>query len=224
MSGDNESSGHCGFAEGDAVLLRQVLKGRVRTADPARVVLDDENGIALWMADGTVCARRFGQQTQVWHGPTVAITTPGAPCSFHLLRSKPGGPADHWYVNFEQPWRRSGLGFDTHDRILDIVVALDRDAWHSKDVEQLDAAANDGYLSEVEVDLIREQGTHLESRMPELLPALRLWETWALQSPPDWPPAELPEDWASHTTAQTLSDRDGSSTARLTLPLPPDVA
>ena len=41
-----------------------------------------------------------------------------------------------WYVNLQEPFRRTSLGFDTQDLELDLVVALDG-SWQYKDEEKL---------------------------------------------------------------------------------------
>jgi hypothetical protein len=39
----------------------------------------------------------------------------------------------HWYVNFQRPMRRTAIGFDTFDLLLDLVIAPDLSRWDWKD-------------------------------------------------------------------------------------------
>jgi Protein of unknown function (DUF402) len=48
-----------------------------------------------------------------------------------------GPDLDGWYVNLQEPFRRTARGIDTMDSVLDIVVARDG-AWRWKDAEELD--------------------------------------------------------------------------------------
>lgn len=41
--------------------------------------------------------------------------------------------ADARYVNIEEPWQRTPIGFDSRDHLLDIVVTVDLSTWHWKD-------------------------------------------------------------------------------------------
>jgi hypothetical protein len=41
------------------------------------------------------------------------------------------GSFSGWYVNFQEPVRRTTLGFDTADLVLDLVVAADKTHWLS---------------------------------------------------------------------------------------------
>ena len=40
----------------------------------------------------------------------------------HRFREDEGGRFSGYYVNFEEPYRRTGIGFDTNDHTLDILV------------------------------------------------------------------------------------------------------
>lgn len=44
----------------------------------------------------------------------------------------------------ETPWRRSAIGFDTLDHVLDVLVAPDRRSWELKDEDELTWATEQG--------------------------------------------------------------------------------
>lgn len=100
-----------------------------------------------------------------------------------------------WYINLEAPWKRTDLGFDSEDLVLDITVSDDLSTWSWKDEDELDHAVSTGRLSREEAAHIRSAGEHalqiLERReFPFIDDA---WETW--NPDPDWKQAEIPPGW-----------------------------
>ena len=91
----------------------------------------------------------------------------------------------HWYVNLEEPLRRSRVGFDTFDHKLDLIVEADG-SWRWKDEDELGEAAWRGIL---DAEGVRAEG----ERVLAAWPFPTGWEDWR----PDhaWPVPELPEGW-----------------------------
>ena len=80
------------------------------------------------------------------------------------------GAFEHWYVNFEQPLRRSPVGFDTFDEKLDLIVQPDgRYVW--KDEDELEQAAA---LGLVDAAAVRAEA----ARVLEEWPFPTGWEDW----------------------------------------------
>ncbi len=50
-----------------------------------------------------------------------------------------------WYVNLEDPWRETALGFDTTDHLLDVWIDPDR-TWRWKDEDHLGGSGRDRAL------------------------------------------------------------------------------
>jgi hypothetical protein len=89
----------------------------------------------------------------IWTGDGVLrVHAPGQPWSTWRWLASDGTWSSNWYVNLEEPWRRSGTGFDTEDWILDIVV--DGDGWRYKDEDELEWAAGSGRFSAAEIERI----------------------------------------------------------------------
>ena len=101
----------------------------------------------------------------------------------------------HWYINLQEPLRRTQIGFDTRDNMLDIVVAPDLSAWRWKDEADVANAVEAGILSGDEAAEIRREGERvielIERGTPPFDPA---WATWR----PDraWAFPELVPGWA----------------------------
>ncbi|MYH68134.1 MAG: DUF402 domain-containing protein, partial [Dehalococcoidia bacterium] len=62
-----------------------------------------------------------------------------------------------WYVNLEEPLRRTPLGFDLRDLWLDIVVDAERN-WQWKDEDEVERVVERGLMSEAVADRIRREG------------------------------------------------------------------
>lgn len=180
----------------------------------ANLVEDSEAAIVLYQPTGAPGRRRTGRrggprgrnmlpggwdgrhQDMTWSGPgTTRLHPPG--CGFAVLRrwSDADGRYTDWYVNLERPWRRTPLGFDTCDDVLDVVVADDLSGWHLKDDDELAWSVEVGKISREEAVGIR--------RAADVVVALvegRAWpfdeDAWAAFAPdPTWPMPCLPDNW-----------------------------
>ena len=99
-----------------------------------------------------------------------------------------------WYVNLQEPFRRTEKGFETMDLALDVVVELDR-TWRWKDEDELALFVKRGVFGEEVAARIRDEGLRV-ARRAELneWPFDAAWPDWR----PDraWPAPELPEGWS----------------------------
>lgn len=147
------------FARGRLILHRNVRRGGIGWVRPARVVSDDERGLALWIdrdspvasevtADGRgMRSMPFAEwvhhphrlQRHTWNGPPVLKFLPaGVAHSVWWFRDAAGRFAN-WYVNLEEHGVRwddgDAAGVDVVDQDLDIVVRPDR-SWEWKDEDE----------------------------------------------------------------------------------------
>jgi predicted RNA-binding protein associated with RNAse of E/G family len=100
-----------------------------------------------------------------------------------------------WYVNLEQPWRRTPIGFDTRDHLLDVVVDDDLDGWRFKDDDELAWATEVGIYDAGQAASIRDAGRRAIEDVE-----VRRWPfdeaAWeSLVPDPTWPVPELPPAW-----------------------------
>jgi hypothetical protein len=194
------------FRPGELVVRRFLHHDRrIAAVQAARVVSDDDRGLALWIDIGAEAMRRTdlaGAPTR--HLPvaaelalptmlspvrrtdlrTLLLLPPGAPhsVSWNWLAD---GTFTGWYANLETPARRWTGGVDSHDQTLDVLVTADR-SWSFKDEEDLvtlaDAAA------------VRAEGERL-GKLAETA-SFPFDGTWlGFAPPPDWTPATLPSWW-----------------------------
>jgi len=185
------------WSRGDVVVWRSLAFGHVRFAMPHRVVELDSEQVVLWLPGGTrgkIFAGKplheiasldeadWSVRDKVWEGSGVLKTYRfGARHSIWHFD-------DCWYVNLEEPWRDSAVGWDTRDLALDIVVARDG-SWRWKDEAHLAAAVARDWISEkVAAEVLAEGERVLDER-----PWPTGWEDW--RPPSAWGPLGLPRDW-----------------------------
>lgn len=98
-----------------------------------------------------------------------------------------------WYVNLEEPWWRSALGFDATDHLLNIVIRPDR-RWRWKDEAHLAEAVDVGLFAREKGRAIREEGERAIARIEAWgAPFHEGWESW--RPDPGWPLPEVVSGW-----------------------------
>jgi protein associated with RNAse G/E len=70
-----------------------------------------------------------------------------------------------WYVNLQEPVRRTWLGFDFMDQDLDIVFQPDAREWHWKDEEVMQQGLELGIYTAQQVRDIRAEGERVVERI-----------------------------------------------------------
>jgi uncharacterized protein DUF402 len=115
------------------------------------------------------------------------VSRPGEPFSIHLFRH-PDGSFRGWYVNLERPQRRTRLGFDFDDEVLDIWVEPGADPrWLDED--ELEEAVRRGVFSRERAAAIRANGERVLADRPWPTG----WEEW--EPDPGWQLPALPPGW-----------------------------
>ena len=195
------------FEPGDPVLLREVWGDLIWTARGSIVVQDEPdqlmfytpNGIRLMRASRDGRALRLPQapwdlQERTWtNGPILSIAWPGVAHAV-LLLFHPDWRVRNWYVNMERPLERTALGFDTEDRLLDVVVEPDLTSWAWKDEDELAQAVTLGLFTEDEARELHEEGERAVRRLVAREPPFdRDWTAW--RPDPAWPVPQLPPGW-----------------------------
>ncbi len=145
---------------------------------PVTVVSDGPDRIMHFLANGTRYLRRVAvdgsppprvipagdigtvetrMTVATWRGShRLVVTRPGQPYAV-FLKWTPQWIFREWYVNLQEPLRRTERGFETRDQFLDIQVAPDR-SWRWKDEDELELAVELGRLTRDQADAIREEG------------------------------------------------------------------
>ena len=214
------------WSSGEPVLLRYVNGGRVSRLHPVTLVEDSPQAVVLFLRAGTPIKVRYGADgepisralsyaerfAQPWHlgdgvwrdWHTLMLTPVGAGHSFWAVWDD-RWELHEWYVNVQEPLRRTAFGFDTADNVLDVVIEPDLSSWGWKDEDELEEAVRVGRFTTEDAEAVREEGhravTTLEART---WPFDRDWSGW--RPDPGWPKPELPADPAAYeVSAQDVS-------------------
>jgi hypothetical protein len=188
---------------GEPIVRRDVWRGRPVVGWGGVVVADTDDLLALYMPGGSPL--RFppedffgaphpwsGRDSWSGHG-VLQLQRPGEMHAVWVFWEGPRRELAGWYVNIQEPFRRTSIGFDTQDLELDIVVEPDG-AWSWKDDEQMESWVERGRWTPEEVAAIRAEGTRVTA---DLEAGRRWWsEDWAAWEPnPAWPVPEIVEGW-----------------------------
>jgi hypothetical protein len=127
-----------------------------------------------------------------WYGTRLIIAEADAAHSVYVMWG-PEGEFLGWYVNLEEPWRETSLGFDSTDHLLDIWIDPDR-SWRWKDEDHLAEAVDVGLFTPEKAGEIHAEGERVLDRIEAWsAPFDEGWEEWRLNS--DWPLPSVPEGW-----------------------------
>ena len=98
-----------------------------------------------------------------------------------------------WYINLQEPMRRSRIGYDTRDQLLDIVFSPDLSSWTWKDENELEEAIGYGFFTQERADAVRRAGEEVIELVERGDAWWTRWNDWAPD--PTWPIPALPDDW-----------------------------
>ena len=192
---------------GTQIVYREVWRGRVWTAMPVTVVQDTPELIALYLCPGTRWKLPEGEnflsllQAGDWRlrdvivtGGSLFLIPPGEAYAVRTMGGLGERDLDGWYVNLQEPVRRTALGFDFMDYALDIVVAPDLSEWKWHDEDELLEAQELGLFSAQMVSQIRATGERIIGQiMAKSFSITNGWDKWL--PPPEWSIPDLPADW-----------------------------
>ncbi len=191
------------FEPGQTVALRYITRAEsaVGMTWPARIVCDQEELVALWIPEGAEYrawerlpggARRLAPAR--WRRETLRLMFPGRAHSVWCSWEGPSRTFRMYYINFEEPFRRTAIGFDTNDHALDIVVWPDY-RWEWKDLDEFEALARQGVFTEAFARAVRAESELVLSELERRTGVFEgEWSRW--QPPSRWTIPELPRGWA----------------------------
>ena len=192
-------------------------RGRLWAVAPMTVVEDGDDRVVLWRPKGTMrkiptspptrpllqdrpahlstmmanCDWIYGDHE--WDVDTLWLLTPGAWSSVWVSWLSPGVHWG-WYINLQEPFRRSGRGFVTMDLMLDVVVETDR-SWQWKDEDDFQAMIDRDLIEAATVTRVRAEAQRvIDDLEADRAPFNEGWERW--RPDPGWSRPVLPDDWA----------------------------
>jgi hypothetical protein len=175
-------------------VVRDMWSGRVVGAHACRIVEEREDLIALWIPAGApqrlpadkdgallrTVQDEWALVPSAWARSGLMVARPGAAHSIWIFFDTPG-----WYLNLEEPLRRTRIGFDRLDQKLDVLIEPNG-SWRWKDEDELEEAAQ---LGIVDAAAVRAEAARVLADPPWPTG----WEDW--RPDPAWPMPQLPEGW-----------------------------
>jgi hypothetical protein len=184
-------------------------------------VRDEHALIALYLRPGTVfkMSTRMTRPTEMqyvlksderyheaeWRDMDALILyRPGDAYSVWRFQRADDQRLEMWYVNLEEPWTRTSIGFDSRDHGLDVIVAPDLSSWSWKDEEEMAQEIAEGHLTSADVAAYRREGERAATRITRREPPFdNDWTAW--RPDPAWAVPVLPPGWDGFTRTMRLS-------------------
>ncbi|HWU10176.1 MAG TPA: DUF402 domain-containing protein [Streptomyces sp.] len=182
------------FNAGEVIRRREILDGREWIVYPVTAVEDHPEFLAVYLFHGTPLTFGTGDFTwglhpwvhfdHTWQSEGVLqVQRPGDGYSvWHFWKH---GEFSGWYINFQEPMRRTPLGFDTLDQELDIWIPADRSGYQWKDLEHFEERARSGGFRPGEADMVRAEAR----KVVDMIEAGTPWwgDRWtAWSAPAEW--------------------------------------
>jgi hypothetical protein len=202
------------FGPGDSVVWRSVDRKEriVQAVWPWTVVTDHEDETVLFIPAGAIGKQRTGERGGPgdrfivrWDGGHADVTwkrtnvlrlySMGDPYSLWLAFDASTWDLAWRYINLEDPWLRTAIGFDSRDVYLDVVAGPDGDDWEWKDEDELAWVVEQGRLDARRAAEIRADGERAVEAVRKRGP-LDEWRAW--RPDPRWPAPTLPERWREY--------------------------
>jgi predicted RNA-binding protein associated with RNAse of E/G family len=203
------------FLPGQTVLVREIWQGKIWTAKPAIVVQDTAELIALFIPASIHCKRHCGlhgdritvdeRKNNQWKLRDVIqdssyyyirLTIPGESYSLLVFWNTSDNSLRHWYINLEDPenpMRRTGIGFNCFDQILDVIIQPNLKDWRWDDEEELQEAIKVGLISPEGAKSLYAKGEEIRDLIMSGKSIFNGWEHW--KPDPSWNMPVLPEGW-----------------------------
>jgi predicted RNA-binding protein associated with RNAse of E/G family len=202
---------------GETIVLQEVWGGKLWGARPMKVVRDDEEVLALWFPKNTVFKVPVTPQTREyaptrrerliaclhlqdwiladrsWDVSSLWLIERGA---YHATAVTWWDDGSHrgYYVNFQEPYRRTSRGIQTFDLALDMLVDDDLATWEWKDEDEFEAYELERVIDAFTVEAVRREGDRVIERIKsKRSPFCDPWPDWT--PPTSWELPTLPEDW-----------------------------
>jgi len=172
------------WREGDTVLRREVRNdGWAWLELEVRVVRDDDDLLATYIPPGPEPHPWSARRSWQGHG-VLMLQRPGEAHAIWVFWQGPHREHHGWYVNFQEPFRRTERGYDTQDLELDIWIPAGG-GWAWKDADVLEHRIAEGRFTREQVDATWLEGRRVAA---ELDAGRRWWDPrWALWEPdPEW--------------------------------------
>ena len=196
------------WATGESATLRGV-GSKVFWAYPTIVVQDISDLIVLYMPTG-VCGKNVDHKpaprellsadqikiidSQWKLTDVLMLIVPDEAFSTYIMWETGTKNLQCWYINLQEPIRRTSIGFDTMDNMLDVVISPDMSNWHWKDEDEFAEAEKLGFYTAEKAREIWAEGEKAVRLVTKERRALySQWKKW--NADPEWVVPKLSPLW-----------------------------
>ena len=205
------------WTPGETILLQEVYRERLWAVRPMTVVQDEDDLVVLWHPKGAIRkvptnpptrqrlptrAERFAASLTLldwvhvdneWDVDTLWLMREG---DWHATWVAYKDDAHWgWYINLQEPFRRTRRGVQTMDLELDVIIWPDR-TWYYKDEDEFEYLVAHGLIDETKAKHARDEALRVIGRAQADEPPFS--EDWGEWKPdPSWGLPVLPDDWDS---------------------------
>jgi hypothetical protein len=202
---------------GETVIVQEVWRGKLWSARPMAVVEDRGDFVALWYPKGTkfrvattppsrqrapARLERFAANLSLcdwalaWFECDVScLWLCDMEAAHHSIWCSWRDDGSHmgWYVNMQEPFRRTKRGLQSMDLMLDIIVSPDG-TWSWKDEDEFQMLIDQGLIDAAKAQAVRDDATRMiQDLAMNLAPFCDPWPDW--RPDPYWRLPELPAGW-----------------------------
>ena len=190
------------WTRGQIVVRREVWRGAPWLAAPVVVVEDSDDLLVTYLPEEATFAFPPSADGRAhpwsargaWEGHGVLmLQRPREAYAVWHFWDGPGRRFAGWYVNLQEPFRRTSIGYDTQDLELDVWIPAG-EPWRFKDEEKLDERVLDGRYTAEQVAATRALGAAIGT----MLDSGEHWwdDEWTSFEPdPGWRAPTFPEGW-----------------------------
>ncbi|UCD09122.1 MAG: DUF402 domain-containing protein [Dehalococcoidales bacterium] len=197
------------FKPGQIILCREFWQDKLWSERPEIVVRDTPDLLALYLHPNTIInqpvsptgdkATYLDRLNLTWtlaKAPWIGLrrlrlSIPGAFYSVLLFWNEDNS-FRAWYINLEEPFRRTPQGFDYIDLFLDILAEPDLSSWRWMDEDELQEAVEQDFISGTTSDMLYSEGRKAIEWLQSGNSPFNGWETW--RPDPSWQPPILSEE------------------------------
>ena len=184
------------------IVHRELWRGRPWCAIPNVVVEDTAGLLVTYLPEEAPLAfppSADGRphpwaRKRRWHGHgMLALRRPGEAYSVMHFWDGPERQFAGWYLNLEEPFRRTPTGYDSQDLELDVWIPAGG-PWRVKDEEMVEQRVQDGRFTDEQATAIRALGQEIVDMLER---GERWWdERWASFVPETgWRAPDFPDGW-----------------------------
>ena len=193
------------WERGEVILRREIVLGHPWLVVPVVVVDDDDALLVTYIPEGapfgfpagewpTPDGRHPWHTRLAWEGHgTLMLQRPGDSYAIWHFWTGPERTFAGWYINLQEPFRRTSVGYDTQDLELDILVTP-QGSWTYKDWDLVEQRVHEGRFTAGQAEEIRTDAKRIAG---DLSNGERWWDpSWSSWLPDrSWPKPSLPAGW-----------------------------